>query len=74
MAHIYTQESVTKVDDQVMVVGTVDGTPIMVNFWASAVAGMTQAEQVAFVAQQMLAALPPAPTDLTSQYPTTVTI
>lgn len=74
MSHIYTCTKVTVVGDSVMVVGTVDGTPVTVNFWASAVGGMTQAEQVAFVAQQMLAALPPASTDLTSQYPTSVTI
>ena len=38
MAHIYTQESVTKVDDQVTVKGTVDGVSVTITFWAACVA------------------------------------
>ena len=74
MAHIYTSESVVKNGDQVTVTGTVDGTPVTVNFWASAVAGMTQDEQVTYVASLMLASIPAAPEDLTDQFPATVTM
>ena len=74
MTHIYTSESVVKNGDQVTVTGTVDGTPVTVNFWASAVAAMTAEQQVAYVASLMLAALPPAPEDLTSQFPASVTM
>jgi hypothetical protein len=74
MSHVYTSGSVVKDGDQVTVVGTVDGTPVTVNFWASAVTGMTADQQVAYVASLMLAALPPQPEDLTSQFPSTVTL
>lgn len=69
MAHTYTSNSVTKLGDQVTVQGTVDGAPVTVQFWASAVAGMTPTQQVEFVAGLMLAALPTPPEDLTSQFP-----
>lgn len=74
MAHTYTSDSVVKIGDQVTVTGTVDGTPVTVNFWASAVVGMTADQQVAYVASLMLAALPAPPEDLTSQFPATVTM
>lgn len=74
MAHTYTSESVVKNGDQVTVTGTVDGNPVTVSFWASAVAGMTPDQQIAYVASLMLAALPPQPEDLTSQFPATVTL
>jgi len=74
MSHVYTQESVTKVDDQVTVKGTVDGVSVAINFWASAVVNMSTDERVAYVASLMLAALPPAPEDLTNQYPATLTV
>ena len=74
MAHAYTQTSVTKVGDQVTVVGTVDDTPVTITFWASAVIDMSTDERVTYVASLMLAALPSEPEDLTSLYPSTVTL
>jgi hypothetical protein len=72
--HTYTQESITKLDDQVTVKGTVDGVAVTVSFWASAAASMTDAEKVVFVAGLMLAQLPPQPEDLSGQFPSTITL
>jgi hypothetical protein len=74
MAHTYSQTSVSKMGDQVTVIGTVDRVAVTVTFWASAVANMTADEQVAYVASLMLAQLPTEPEDLTSQFPATVTM
>lgn len=75
MAHTYTKEKVTKMGDQVTVVGSVDSIPVTVNFWASAVVNMTDTEKIQYVAQLMLAqAFPEEPQDLTSQYPNEVSL
>lgn len=74
MAHVYTASSVVKAGDQVTVHGTVDGVPVTVQFWASAVVNMTQTQQVQFVAALMLEALPAPPEDLTSSFPSSISL
>ena len=74
MAHTYTFDSITQIGDAITCVGTVDGQAVTVAYWASALVGMTQQQQVDYVSALMLAALPPQPENLTAQFPSTVTI
>jgi hypothetical protein len=64
--HTYIITSVTQLGDQLTITGTVDGVAVTVSTWASA-AGALLASALgfrSFIAPLMLAALPPAPTEL----------
>ena len=74
MSHVYTLTSITKVDDQITVVGNVDGILVRVQFSASTVAGLSQQDKIKYVAALMLSALPPTPIDITAQFPSSFTI
>lgn len=58
MAHNFQVDSVTvtPATDTVLLTGSVDGIPIQISFWFSAVQGMTPAQKRAFIAPLMLAA------------------
>ena len=62
MAHTYVVTSAMTVGDQTTVTGTVDGTPVTVNVWKSALTAFPSVLAMqAYLAPLMLAALPPAP-------------
>lgn len=70
MAHTYVVTSNTAVGDLATLVGTVDNTPVTINYWVSHVQPMTAANAKNFIAGLMLAqAIPPAPT-VVAQLPT----
>jgi hypothetical protein len=65
MANTYVITSISSVGDQFTVQGTVNGTPVVVNTWVSALPSGVLASAIAFhnfIAPLMLAALPPQPT------------
>jgi hypothetical protein len=51
-------------NDTVKVYGTIDGVPYVVTGWVSAMAGMTNAQKLAYCKQQLAAAAAPNETDL----------
>lgn len=64
MPHNYQVDSVTvtPAKDSVLLIGSVDGIPVEISFWFSAVQGMTPAQKRAFIAPLMLAAALGPPT------------
>jgi hypothetical protein len=75
MAHIYVIQSVTHVADVGTVSGTVDGVPVVANFWFSALTAQASVllGQQNVLAPAMLAALPVVPVNLPT-YPGTITV
>lgn len=69
MPHTYVVASNTAVGDYATLVGTVDGIPVTVNYWVSAISGATLAQAKTFVAALMLTALPAPPPVTVSQLP-----
>lgn len=67
MAHQYQVDSVTLAPgtDTVTLIGSVDTIPVQIQFWFSAIQGLTPIQKRIFVATLMLAAaIPPAPVDV----------
>lgn len=62
MAHTFVIQSVTHIGDTATVTGTVDGVPVTVQCWFSALTSLPSANAVqTFLAGLMLAAMPAAP-------------
>lgn len=62
MAHTYVITSVSSVGDALTVTGTVDGVPVTINTWVSAVPSLASAITFRnFITPLMLAATPPTP-------------
>jgi len=64
MSHTYVISSVSTLGDQTTVTGTVDGTPVTVQFWTTSQSQAAMASAIAFhnfIAPLMLAAVPPTP-------------
>jgi hypothetical protein len=65
MAHSYAITSNTAVGDQATLVGTVDGIPVTVNYWVSALTSLTEDQQKAYLASLMDAQVfPPQPSSV----------
>jgi hypothetical protein len=61
MAHDYSVDSVTVQNDLATLTGSVDGNPVTINFWWSALASFGPVQKRLFVAALMLAAaFPPS--------------
>ena len=69
MARTYVVLTNTAVDDLATLIGTVDDIPVTINYWISALKGMTVSQIKTKIAGDMLAVLPAAPVQV-SQLPT----
>lgn len=64
MAHTYIIQSVSTLNDQTTVTGTVDGTSVTVQYWTTPQSQAAMASVIAFhsfIAPILLAAVPPVP-------------
>ena len=69
MAHTFSIDSVTRVDDQISIVGSVDGVAVNIKIWQSHLQTLlTLADKKTYIAQQMLAALPSVSANLTTLF------